>query len=220
MLLLPGFRTKHKKIKLPIPHPQHFHLLDHLWKQSRGFSFHHPGARGFTGGFLKGQAPGKPVWSFLLCRETAQVGTHPCACLLDRQTPLRGCFALILTIRKASPAHLTPLWSQGHWLCSRQVCREAGWQLGPVYAHEQLWIASCFSIVPTCSFSLRGSDLGKSDVPVTGWGSFALKTLQSAHHNVHLLWQLVHPSPTIMSTNYLPFPVPGSHWLFSPFTKG
>lgn len=59
---------------------------------------------------------------------------------------------------------------------------------------------------PLCQrvFSLHGSDLGTSDVPVTGWGSFALTTLQAAHHNVHLLWQLVYPPPAKMSITYLP----------------
>lgn len=190
------------KNKLPIPHPEYLHLLDHLWKNLRGFSFHHPGATGFRSGFQEGQSPGKPAWSFLLCRETAQVSTHHWPCLPDRQTPHRGCFALILTTRKTSPANLAPLWGQGHWLCSGQVCTEAGWHLAPCLCP---WAAVDCEPLFHCAnvlFSLHGSDLGTSDVPVTGW-FICPKTLQSAHHNVHLLWQLIYPTLAKMSMNYL-----------------
>lgn len=44
-------------------------------------------------------------------------------------------------------------------------------------------------------FSLHGFDLGISHVSVTEWALLALKTLHSAHHNMHLLWQLVYLSP-------------------------
>lgn len=99
------------------------------------------------------------------------------------------------------------------------VGREAGWQLDPCPCP---WAAVDCEPLFHCAnvlFSLHGSDLGTSDVPVTGWGSFALKTLQSAHHNVHVLWQLVYIL-LLLKCLWATFPVPGSHWLFSPFTKG
>lgn len=75
------------------------------------------------------------------------------------------------------------------------------------------WIPVCPRAAVDCELlfhcanvllSLHGSDLGTSDILVTGWGSFVLKTLQSAHHNGHVLWQLVYPSLAKMSMNYLP----------------
>lgn len=191
--------------RLPIPHPQHLHLLDHLWKQLRGFSFHQPGATGFPGGFLEGQAPGKPAWSFLPCRETVQVGTHPWPCLPDRDTSQ----GLLCT---DSYNQCNEKLFQQIWLlrgvrdtdCAVGKCTE---KLGGSWIPVCPWAAVDCEPLFHCAnmlFSLHGSGLGTSDVSITGWGSFSLKPLQSAHHNMHLLWQLVYPSLAKMSMNYFP----------------
>lgn len=105
--------------------------------------------------------------------------------------------------------------------CAVGKCAEKpGGSWVPVFAHEQLWIASCFSIVPMCSFLSMVLTWEKKRCSSNWVGFICPKNTAVSHHNVHLLWQLVHPSPAIMCMNYLPFPVPGSHWLFSPFTKG
>lgn len=158
------------KNRLPITHSQYLHLLDHLWKQLRDFSFHQPGATGFPGGFLEGQAPGKHAWSFLPWRETAQVGTHPWPCRLDRHLSGAALHWFLQSVqRKASPANLATQWSQGHWHAVGK-CTEAGWQLDTCLCP---WAAVDCELLFHCAnvlFSLHGSDLGTSDVPITGWG--------------------------------------------------
>lgn len=141
------------KNKLPIPHQQGLHLLDHLWKQLRGFSLHHPGATGFTGGLLEGQAPGKPAWSFLLGRETAQVGTHPWPCLPDRQTDTSQGLLCADSYKQKSFFSKFGFSVESGTLTAVGKCAEKlGGSCIPVFAHEQLWIASHFSIVPMGSF--------------------------------------------------------------------
>lgn len=141
-----------------------------------------------------------PTWSFLLRGEQQRSSTGGCppSRLPAGRTLLRGCFAPILKIRKASAVQLAPPWSRGHRLCSGQACREAGWQSGPCLCPRAAVDCKPLFHYASALFSLHGLDLGTRHVPVTGWGLLALKILQSAHHNMHLLWQLVYPSAKML----------------------
>lgn len=163
-----------------------------------------PGATGFTGGFLKWQTPGK-----LLCGASCSAGkqhrwavTLALACRTDRDL-LGAALCWFLQSEKL----LQQIWllrGVRDTDCAVGKCAESWVAVGSL----SLPMSSCglWAAFPLCQRALFSPwfCLGTRDVLVTGWGSFALKTLQSAHHNVHLLWQLVYPSPANMSVNYLP----------------
>lgn len=193
------------KNKFPVHRPQHFHLLDHLWKWSRDLSFPSPRCYGFYWWISERVSSWKACVELPAVQRNSTDGRPPSR-LPARRTLLRGCFALILKIRKASTAQLAPPWSQGHWLCSGQVCREARRQLGPCLCPRAAVDCKPLFRYANALASLHGFDLGTSHVPVTGWGLLALKILQSAHHNMRLLWQLAYPSPAKMLKRFHQLP--------------
>lgn len=219
MLLLPGFRTKHKKINFQSPIHNIF-IYWIIYGSNRGV-FHSTTQvlEVLQVDFWKGSS--RKACVELLALQGNSTGGRPPLRLPAGQTDTSQGLLCADSYHQKSFSSTFDSSVESGTLTVQQASVQRSWVavgscLCPRAAVDCKLLFHCANVL----FSLCGSDLGKSDVPVTGWGSFALKTLQSAHHNVHLLWQLVHPSPTIMSTNYLPFPVPGSHWLFSPFTKG
>lgn len=178
------------KNKFPVPPPQHFHLLDHSWKCSRDFSF--PSLRCYR--FYRWISERVSSWKAhadLHAVWRNSMGGHPLSCLPARQTLVRGCFELILKIREAPTVQLAPPRSWGHSLCTWQICREAGQRLGPCLCPQAAVDCTLLFCYANVLFSRRGFDLGTSHVPVTGWGSLALKIWQPAHHNMHGSWYIL-----------------------------
>lgn len=134
----------------------------------------------------------------------SSTGEHPPLALSARQTDTSQGLLCTDSYNQKSFSSKFGSSVESGTLHSGQVCREAGWHLGPCLCP---WAAVDCEPLFHCAnvlFSLHGSDLGTSDVPVTGW-FICPKTLQSAHHNVHLLWQLIYPTLAKMSMNYLPY---------------
>lgn len=185
LALEPGLKNK-----FPGPPPQHFHLLDHSWKCSRDFSF--PSLRCYR--FYRWISETASCWKVRVDLPAVwrnSMGGYPPSHLPGGQTLLRGCFALILKIREASTVQLAPPWSQGHWLCTWQVRREAGQWLGLCLCPRAAVDCKLLFCYANVLCSSQGFDLGTSRVLITGWGSLALKILQSAHHNMHGSWYIL-----------------------------